>query len=47
MLSKQKDRTLDQAIKGADVFLGLSAKGILTKKMVKSMAKKSYNFCLC
>ena len=32
---KTKSRTLDQAIKGADVFLGLSAKGILTKKMVR------------
>jgi len=27
-----KDRTLEQAIKGADVFLGLSTKGVLTKK---------------
>ena len=41
---KTKNRTLDQAIKGADVFLGLSAKGILTKKMVKSMAKNPIIF---
>ena len=41
---KTKSRTLDQAIKGADVFLGLSAKGILTKKMVKSMAKNPIIF---
>jgi malate dehydrogenase (oxaloacetate-decarboxylating)(NADP+) len=34
-----KDRTLSDAIKGADVFLGLSTKGILTKDMVKKMAK--------
>ena len=34
-----KDRTLDDAIKNADVFLGLSAKGALTKSMVKKMAK--------
>ena len=34
-----KDRTLDDAIKDADVFLGLSAKGALTKGMVKKMAK--------
>ena len=34
-----KDRTLNDAIKGADVFLGLSAKGALTKEMVKKMAK--------
>ena len=39
-----KNRTLDQAIKGADVFLGLSAKGILTKKMVKNMAKNPIIF---
>ena len=30
-----KDRTLNDAIKNADVFLGLSAKGALTKDMVK------------
>ena len=41
---KTKNRTLEQAIKGADVFLGLSAKGILTKKMVKSMNKKPIIF---
>ena len=34
-----KLRTLDEAMKGADVFLGLSAKDIVTKSMVKSMAK--------
>ena len=34
-----KDRTLNDAIKNADVFLGLSAKGALTKDMVKKMAK--------
>ena len=32
------NRTLTDAIKNADVFLGLSAKGILTKDMVKKMA---------
>ena len=31
-------RTLDEAIKNADVFLGLSAKDVVTKEMVKSMA---------
>ena len=41
---KTKNRTLDQAIKGIDVFLGLSAKGILTKKMVKNMAKNPIIF---
>jgi len=34
-----KHRTLDEAINGADVFLGLSAKGVLSKDMVKKMAK--------
>jgi malate dehydrogenase (oxaloacetate-decarboxylating)(NADP+) len=32
-------RTLEEAIKGADVFLGLSAKGVLKKELVKTMAK--------
>jgi len=41
---KTKNRTLEQAIKGADVFLGLSTKGILTKKMVKSMSKNPIIF---
>jgi len=39
-----KDRTLDDAIKSADVFLGLSAKGALTKDMVKKMAKNPIIF---
>ncbi len=38
------DRTLDDAIQGADVFLGLSAKGALTKEMVKKMAKNPIIF---
>ncbi len=33
-----KHRTLKDALKGADVFLGLSAPGVLDKPMVKSMA---------
>jgi len=41
---KTKSRSLDQAIKGADVFLGLSTKGVLTKKMVKSMSKNPIIF---
>ncbi|MCM2344402.1 MAG: NADP-dependent malic enzyme [Alphaproteobacteria bacterium] len=32
-------RSLDDAIEDADVFLGLSAAGVLTKDMVKKMAK--------
>ena len=39
-----KDRTLNDAIKDADVFLGLSAKGALTKDMVKKMAKNPIIF---
>ena len=41
------DRTLKDAIKNADVFLGLICKRCLTKDMVKKMAKKSNYFCLC
>ncbi len=33
-----KKRTLEDAIEGADVFLGLSSKSILSKKMVKKMS---------
>jgi len=39
-----KKRTLDEAIDGADVFLGLSSKSILTKNMVKKMAKNPIIF---
>ncbi len=39
-----KKRSLDEAINEADVFLGLSSKGILTKNMVKKMAKKPIIF---
>ncbi len=39
-----KLRTLDEAIKGADVFLGLSAKDVVSKEMVKSMAKSPIIF---
>ena len=42
-----KIRTLEEAIDGADVFLGLSKKDILTKDMVKKNGEKSNNFCLC
>ena len=38
------DRTLNDAINKADVFLGLSAKGALTKDMVKKMAKNPIIF---
>ena len=37
-------RTLDDAMKNADVFLGLSAKDVVSKQMVKSMAKNPIIF---
>ncbi len=39
-----KYRTLNEAMKGADVFLGLSAKDVVTQEMVKSMAKNPIIF---
>ncbi len=39
-----KLRTLGEAMKGADVFLGLSAKDVVSKEMVKSMADKPIIF---
>ncbi|MDC0620406.1 NADP-dependent malic enzyme [Candidatus Pelagibacter ubique] len=39
-----KKRTLEEAINGADVFLGLSAKGALNKELVKTMAKNPIIF---
>ena len=41
---KTSDRSLNDAIEGADVFLGLSAKGALSKNMVKKMAKNPIIF---
>jgi malate dehydrogenase (oxaloacetate-decarboxylating)(NADP+) len=43
---KTKARTLAEAIEGADVFFGLSAKGAVTKDMVKSMAAKPIIFAM-
>ena len=39
-------KTLGQAIEGADVFLGLSAANVVTKDMVKSMAKEPIIFAM-
>ena len=39
-----KLRNLEESMKGADVFLGLSAKGVLKKEMVKTMAKNPIIF---
>lgn len=40
------DRTLADAINGADMFLGLSKPGVLTKEMVKTMAPHPIIFAL-
>ncbi len=39
-----RNRTLNDAIKNADVFLGLSSAGVLKKEMVKKMAKNPIIF---
>ncbi len=39
-------RTIADAMKGADVFCGVSVKGIVTKDMVKSMAKNPIVFAM-
>ncbi len=44
--SKTKARTLAEAIVGADIFLGLSAAGVMTKDMVASMAKNPIIFAM-
>jgi malate dehydrogenase (oxaloacetate-decarboxylating)(NADP+) len=41
-----KARTLVEAVKGADVILGLSKKGAFTAEMVKSMAKNPIIFAM-
>src|SRR3954465_4337069 len=43
---KTDRRTLEEALKGADVFLGLSAAGALKPEMVKDMAKKPIIFAM-
>src|SRR5919112_1723564 len=39
-------RTLTEALKGADVFLGLSAANVVSKDMVKAMAKEPIIFAM-
>ncbi|NIN34755.1 MAG: NADP-dependent malic enzyme, partial [Gammaproteobacteria bacterium] len=41
-----KARTLDDAIQGADIFLGLSGPGVLKQEMVRKMADKPIIFAL-
>lgn len=41
-----KCRTLEEAMNGADVFIGLSQKGLVSQEMVKSMANKPIIFAM-
>lgn len=43
---KNKDMTLEKAMKDADVFLGLSVGNVITPEMVKSMAKNPIVFAM-
>lgn len=43
---EKKTGTLADAMKGADVFIGVSAPNIVSKEMVKSMAEKSVIFSM-
>jgi malate dehydrogenase (oxaloacetate-decarboxylating)(NADP+) len=43
---RTKARTLEEAMKGADVFFGLSVKGAVSKEMVQSMAAKPIIFAM-
>jgi malate dehydrogenase (oxaloacetate-decarboxylating)(NADP+) len=45
-VAKTKARSLADALKGADVFLGVSIKDLVSQDMVKSMAKKPIIFAL-
>jgi malate dehydrogenase (oxaloacetate-decarboxylating)(NADP+) len=45
-ISDTNSRTLEEAIKGADIFVGLSIKGAVTKEMVKTMARNPIVFAL-
>lgn len=41
-----KLRTLEEAMRGADLFLGLSVKGLVTQDMIRSMAKNPIVFAM-
>ena len=45
-VTDQNINSLEEALKGADVFLGLSAGGIVSKKMIRSMAPDPIVFAL-
>jgi len=44
--SKTKARSLSEALEGADVFFGLSAKGVVSQAMVKQMAPRPIIFAM-
>ena len=44
--TSQKVDTLEEALKGADMFLGLSIAGVMSAEMLKSMAKNPIVFAL-
>ncbi len=45
-VTNRKISTLEEAMKGADVFLGLSVANVVTKEMIKSMAKNPIVFAM-
>lgn len=45
-VSKGKNLSLEEALKGADVFIGLSKGNVISKEMVKSMAKNPIVFAM-
>ncbi|MDX1284782.1 MAG: NADP-dependent malic enzyme, partial [Draconibacterium sp.] len=45
-ITERKINTLEEAMVGADVFLGLSIANVVSKKMIKSMAKKPIVFAM-
>jgi len=45
-MSKGKNLSLEEALKGADVFIGLSKGNVISKEMVKSMAKNPIVFAM-
>lgn len=44
--TEEKDGGLEEALKGSDVFIGLSKPNIVTKEMIKSMGSKPIIFAL-
>lgn len=45
-LQKGKNQSLEEGMKGADVFIGLSKGNVISKEMVKSMAKNPIVFAM-